>query len=603
MSGITITLWNGTGLPRQAANTLTDTFHSSTLIFITETWLLSPTRYLTSWTQHHTYASPVPNTGRGRNGIALLIHPDCRYPVNVLPTSSPYLLSCQIADTLIHCTYLPPSLSSAEVEAFLADLPLLTHSSQFNTLICGDFNARHTQLLGDRRSNTCGRILNHWIQAERLICWNQQLAFGQPTYIAKRSHRMTEDTSILDLFLSTCPLANASMNLSYDVDLMSDHKPVHLSFSLALPPPPPASDHPRLLWRLSKLADDKFHRRYVESFRHEIAPIARELRQAVGNDDDPSMPSSSPDLDAAATAVTNAIHTALDQSVGRKSPRAKDVKWFWTETLEQAHQHRELYYRRMRKAEGLQKAVWHTRHRAAAASFRSLLQQRRRQTWKKFCTDLATQDFSKTTATIKRIRTNRQTHAVFTDPAGPSAAADRMVAHLGTVFDGSSLPSDRAAGPSPPPGPHSLDDCPFSPEVVQDALDRVARRKAPGIDHLRAEMLAPISHFLVPPLTDLFRLCWRWSHTPESWRVAQVVPIHKKGPATDPANFRPISLLSVLRKVMEICLTNPLHAASPPLDLAQGGFRPNRSALDQALCLRGLAHHHRRHTVWGCGRR
>ncbi|ORY96238.1 hypothetical protein BCR43DRAFT_269450 [Syncephalastrum racemosum] len=192
----------------------------------------------------------------------------------------------------------------------------------------------------------------------------------------------------------------------------------------------------------------------------------------------------------------------------------------------------------MRHAEGLQKAVWYIRHRAAAASFRSLLQQRRRQTWQKLCTDLATQDFCKTTATVKRIRQNRQTHAVFTDSAGPSAAADRMVTHVGTVFDGSFLPSDRAVDPEPLQGPHSLDDCPCSPEVVQDALDGVARRKAPRIDHLRAEM---------PALINLFRLCWRSSRTPLAWRVAQVVPIHKEGPATDPANFRPISLLSVLR--------------------------------------------------------
>ncbi|ORY94364.1 Endonuclease/exonuclease/phosphatase, partial [Syncephalastrum racemosum] len=229
-------------LETSTVNTLTNTFPSSTLIFITETWLLSPTRYLTSWTQHHTYATPVTNTTRGRNGIALLIHPECRYPVNILPSTSPYLLSCQIADLLIHCTYLPPSLTNTEVETFLADLPLLTHSSQFNTLICGDFNARHTQLLGDRRTNASGRILRRWITEERLTCWNQQLAFGKPTFVAHRIHRQAEETSILDLFLSTCPLQDARMNISYDVDLTSDHKPVHLSFSLTLPPPPPASD-------------------------------------------------------------------------------------------------------------------------------------------------------------------------------------------------------------------------------------------------------------------------------------------------------------------------------------------------------------------------
>ncbi|KAJ8655019.1 hypothetical protein O0I10_009224 [Lichtheimia ornata] len=44
---------------------------------------------------------------------------------------------------------------------------------------------------------------------------------------------------------------------------------------------------------------------------------------------------------------------------------------------------------------------------------------------------------------------------------------------------------------------------------------------------------------------------------------------------------------------MEQCLRIPLHESSPPLDLAQGGFRPQRSAMDQALCLHELAQRHR----------
>ncbi|CDH56230.1 hypothetical protein RO3G_07988 [Lichtheimia corymbifera JMRC:FSU:9682] len=44
---------------------------------------------------------------------------------------------------------------------------------------------------------------------------------------------------------------------------------------------------------------------------------------------------------------------------------------------------------------------------------------------------------------------------------------------------------------------------------------------------------------------------------------------------------------------MEQCLRVPLHHASPQLDLAQGGFRPQRSAMDQALCLHELVQRHR----------
>ena len=38
---------------------------------------------------------------------------------------------------------------------------------------------------------------------------------------------------------------------------------------------------------------------------------------------------------------------------------------------------------------------------------------------------------------------------------------------------------------------------------------------------------------------------------PEDWKKANVVPIFKKGRRVDPANYRPISLTSILGKILE----------------------------------------------------
>ena len=105
---ITITIFNTNGLEKQTINTVTSLLSSSTLLFLTETWLLSPSHIPTTWIQHHTYSKKVDNSFRGSIRISLLVHPNCPYLVTILPTSSLYILSCQVAGYLIHCLCLPP---------------------------------------------------------------------------------------------------------------------------------------------------------------------------------------------------------------------------------------------------------------------------------------------------------------------------------------------------------------------------------------------------------------------------------------------------------------------------------------------------------------
>ncbi|KAG1627711.1 hypothetical protein G6F44_012118 [Rhizopus delemar] len=86
-----------------------------------------------------------------------------------------------------------------------------------------------------------------------------------------------------------------------------------------------------------------------------------------------------------------------------------------------------------------------------------------------------------------------------------------------------------------------------------------------------------------------------WSYTPQSWRVAQVVPIYKEGSTNESSNYRPISLTSIFRKILERCIQYRLQTNGYPLDIAQGGFRESRGAIDQALCLAEICHILRSH--------
>ncbi len=70
------------------------------------------------------------------------------------------------------------------------------------------------------------------------------------------------------------------------------------------------------------------------------------------------------------------------------------------------------------------------------------------------------------------------------------------------------------------------------------------------------------------------------------WKASNVVPVHKKGSKSDPANYRPVSLFSVVGKVLEFIIATRLtHHLKRRYLLSdrQFGFRKGRSAADLNL--------------------
>ena len=157
-----------------------------------------------------------------------------------------------------------------------------------------------------------------------------------------------------------------------------------------------------------------------------------------------------PDIDDLAGQFNEALYDALDQAFGRNHhPRGKGNKWFWNDELEEAFQKRESLYCSWRYGTGLQKALYFDQHAAAAAEFKSLVRHRKRQTWREFCQRMATEEFCKTTATVKRIRRNCTAQPTFSHPAGPQEATEVMpITMLWYMMAAISLPTDPARHPA-----------------------------------------------------------------------------------------------------------------------------------------------------------
>ena len=87
-------------------------------------------------------------------------------------------------------------------------------------------------------------------------------------------------------------------------------------------------------------------------------------------------------------------------------------------------------------------------------------------------------------------------------------------------------------------------------------------------------------------LTMLFNRSIQNGKLPLAWKVSNIVPIPKGSSSDEPRNYRPISLLSIISKVLERIIykrvTAHLECIYPPIQ-NQWGFLPGRSTTSAIL--------------------
>jgi Reverse transcriptase (RNA-dependent DNA polymerase) len=112
---------------------------------------------------------------------------------------------------------------------------------------------------------------------------------------------------------------------------------------------------------------------------------------------------------------------------------------------------------------------------------------------------------------------------------------------------------------------------------VLEAISKLKNNKAPGDDMLPAELFKAGGERLVDVIYELIFRVWRDEKLPEPWKTGVICPLHKKGCKLECGNYRGISLLPTIYKILSRLLSERLEPMTEDfLQHYQAGFRRGR---------------------------
>ena len=185
----------------------------------------------------------------------------------------------------------------------------------------------------------------------------------------------------------------------------------------------------------------------------------------------------------------------------------------------------------------------------------------------------------------KKNNTKQQSPPLIVD--GKATKSDKEKADIfNKQFSKASEIEEPEDSPEPEASEVELTDVNFTAQEVEKILNQLNPSKAVGPDTISPRVLKNTAKVTAPIMARLYNFSMKTGSFPSLWKTANITPIYKKGENTIPSNFRPVSLLSIVGKVMERIIYNctfdflMVHGKLTPL---QAAYQPKNSTVCQLL--------------------
>lgn len=118
---------------------------------------------------------------------------------------------------------------------------------------------------------------------------------------------------------------------------------------------------------------------------------------------------------------------------------------------------------------------------------------------------------------------------------------------------------------------------------VESIINNLKTDSAPGYDNIPTKFIKLAKNDLIPIITQICILCFQLGIFPDLLKCSIIHPVHKGGTKDDINNYRPISVLPVMSKILEKLINNRLIKylnSYEILSKSQYGFRAGVSTED-----------------------